>query len=84
MNLFVETFGCQMNAADSEEMAGRLEAADGAYRQALVSARAARTAAVAAVDPNTDNVLEQIKARGKHRQAEKQAEARLREIGLTP
>ena len=22
LNLFIETFGCQMNAADSEEMAG--------------------------------------------------------------
>jgi len=63
---------------------GRSEPAARAYRQALLSARAARQSAAAAVDPNAPDVLEQIRASGKGRRALKQAEAKLREIGLTP
>lgn len=63
---------------------GRLEPAGRAYRQALTSARAAR--ATVPVDENPDDpaVFEQIRARGAARRVEKQAETKLREIGLTP
>ncbi|MCE5237393.1 hypothetical protein LLH23_02760 [bacterium] len=63
---------------------GRLEMARRAYRQALTSARAARDALPVAAGDDEDAALDQIRARGKVRRAEKQAEAKLREIGGAP
>jgi tetratricopeptide (TPR) repeat protein/ABC-type transport system involved in multi-copper enzyme maturation permease subunit len=63
---------------------GRTDVAGRAYRQALLAARAAKAAVPVAENADDPAVFEQIRARGKVRRAEKQAEEKLRAIGLTP
>lgn len=67
-----------LRSLDRREPAGR------AYRQALLAARAAKAAVPLGDDPDDPAVYEQIRARGAARRVEKQAEAKLLEIGLTP
>ena len=73
-----------MSIGDFLRSIGRRDSAARAYRQALASAHAARAVLPTDLNPDDSNVLEQIRARGKTHRVEKQAEAKLREIGVTP